>query len=106
MSLQRGSSELFVVHDTDDEPVRFQIVAAVVKYLRGAAAQRQPTLTVLDSLIGAALDGGIDAVEIASLITVTINHSRKRRSPQAEVLRQRYLRRESKFWAGAFGAET
>ena len=94
-----------MIHSPDQDPLRVQLVAAVVKYLRGAKAKRSSTLKMLDRLVGAALDNEIGALEIASLITATINHSATRHSPQAEELRQRYLRRGSKLWAGVFGTE-
>jgi hypothetical protein len=94
-----GQSERpFVIHEPDEDPLRVQLVAAVIKYLRGAAATRSAALQMLDQLICAALDHEIGPLEIVALVAATINSSAKRNSPQADHLRSRYLRRDSPFW--------
>jgi hypothetical protein len=86
-------------------PDEAHLAGLVVKYLRAAAASKQSRLSTLDIAIAAALDHGTDAIEIAALIAGVINRSARKQSSQADELRKRYLRRESKFWAEIFRRE-
>jgi hypothetical protein len=105
ISRRQAFTLVTMTREIDHETVRLRLSGLIGKYLRDTAAKRQLAVAEIDTVIATAVGRGIGAEEIAALVVGSINKSTKARSTQAEELRRRYLRRNSKFWTTLFGVQ-